>query len=90
MSCYDHVSIYIHKTMSWEIAYLHLTIDSITSTNSSPGTTVSTVVSPISASLAIGTITSHVSSIATDTANDVGSEVTLLGAVVLAMSDLAT
>jgi hypothetical protein len=31
-----------------------------------------------------------VSSIATDTANDVGSEVTLLGAVVLAMSDLAT
>ena len=48
------------------------------------------VVAPVAASLAVGTIASHVSSIATDATDDVGSEVALLGAIVLAVSDLTT
>jgi hypothetical protein len=45
------------------------------------------VVAPRLADLAIGTVASHMSSLATDTADDAGREVLLLWAIVLAMSD---
>jgi hypothetical protein len=48
------------------------------------------VVAPRLANLAIGTIASHMSSLTTDAADDAGREVLLLGAVVLAMTDLTT
>ena len=51
---------------------------------------VVTIVTPVTSTLAVGTITSHVASIATNPTDNVGSEVALLGTIVLAMSDLAT
>jgi hypothetical protein len=69
---------------------LHLAIHGITSANSTIATPVRASVAPVTASLAIRTIAGHVSSIATDTTNDVRSEVTLLGAVILAVSNLTT
>jgi uncharacterized membrane protein len=75
---------------------LHLSIHGIASANSTRiawsttnAATVATV-APVAASLAIGTITSHVTSIATNTTDDVGGEVALLGAVVLAVTNLTT
>ena len=74
-----------------EKTYLHLTIHSITSTSATRTLSVGTgAVTPVTSSLAVGTITSHMASVATDTTDDVGSEVALLRAVILAMSDLAT
>lgn len=70
--------------------YLHLTIDSIASTDGSTAAAKASAVTPFAASLAIRAITSHVTSITTDTTNDVGSEVALFGTVVLAMSNLTT
>jgi len=77
---------------------LHLTVDSIASTNGTrtartsgtTGTGEATVVAPVTASLAIGTIAGHVASVATNATDNVGGEVALLGTVVLAMSDLTT
>jgi hypothetical protein len=70
---------------------LHLTIHSIASTGTGSTTSVRTsAVAPVTASLAVRTITSHMACIATNTTNDVGSEVTLLRAVILAVSDLTT
>jgi hypothetical protein len=73
----------------------HLTVNSIASTESTRSATASTeastgVVAPIATSLAVRTIAGHVSSVATNATDNVGSEVTLLGAVVLAMSNLST
>ena len=48
------------------------------------------VVTPRLSNLAVGTITSHVTSLTADTANDACSEVLLLGAVVLAVTDFTT
>lgn len=45
---------------------------------------------PVSASLAVWTVASHMPSIATDTADNVRSEVALLWAVIFAMPNLAT
>jgi len=75
--------------------HLHLTVNSIASadgTRRPTSTTVATrlVVAPVAASLAVGTIAGHVSSIATDATDDVGCKVALLRAVVLAVSDLTT
>lgn len=75
--------------------HLHLTVNSIASTDGTRSATATTettwlVVAPVAASLAVGTIASHVSSIATDATDDVGSEVALLGAIVLAVTDLTT
>lgn len=47
------------------------------------------LVARLAPTLAIWAITGHVPSIATDTADNVGGEVALLGAVVFAMTDLA-
>lgn len=69
---------------------LHFTIDSITCTNSSRRTAVAAVVTPISASLPIGTVAGHMSGISTNAANDVGSEITLLRTIVFTMSNLTT
>lgn len=71
--------------------YLHLTINSIASANCTRTTATSTtVVAPVAASLSVGTIAGHMASIATDATDNVGSEVSLFGAIILAMSDLTT
>lgn len=70
-------------------AYLHLPIDGITTANS-PRTAAKAIVTPVTTSLAIRTVTSHMSSITADTTDDVGSEVALLRAIVFAMTDLTT
>jgi hypothetical protein len=70
--------------------YLHLTIDGVTSTNAARGSTVArNLVASLTATLAVGAVASHVTSVTTDAADDVGGEVALLGAVILAMTDLA-
>jgi hypothetical protein len=48
-----------------------------------------TIVAPGLTDLAIGTVTSHVPSLTADAADDAGSEVLLLRAIILAMADLA-
>jgi hypothetical protein len=47
-------------------------------------------VAHVGATLSVRTISGHVAGVAADSADDVGSEVALLGAIVLAMSDLTT
>jgi hypothetical protein len=73
--------------------YLILSVNSISSTNAtscrSRGT-ARAIVAPICTTLSVGTISSHVTSVAADTANDVGGEVTLLRTVVLAVTNLTT
>lgn len=70
--------------------HLHLTVDSITSANRPRAMARKAGIMPISASLAVRTVASHMSGVATDTANNVRSEVALLRAIVLAMSNLTT
>lgn len=70
-----------------KIAYLHLTIDSISAT--SPATRAAWTVAPISAPLAVRTVASHVASVTTDTANNASRKVLTLRAVVLAMANLS-
>ena len=71
---------------------LHLSIDRIAGTKtSSRGSKVARyVVSSITATLSFRTITSHMTSIATDSTDNVGGEVALLWAVVLPMTNLTT
>lgn len=66
---------------------LHFTVDSITTTTSARRSLA--IVAPTSTTLTIGTITGHVTSVATDTADNAGCEVLAVGTVVLAMSNLA-
>lgn len=47
------------------------------------------VVAPTSTTLSIRAVTSHVTGVAADTADDASGEVLLLGAVILAMANLA-
>lgn len=73
--------------------YLHLTVHGIgraKGTSWSATAAVATAIAPVAASLTVGTVASHVACVATDTTDDVGGEVALLGAVVLAVSDLTT
>lgn len=74
------------------MTYLHLTINSIATADSTLRATVAvaTVVAPVSATLTIRTITCHMASIATNTADNVGGKVALFGAIVFAMTDLST
>ena len=67
--------------------YLHLTIHSIAAANSASRRTA--IVAPVGALLAIGTVASHVTSVATNAADDAGGVVLLLRAVVLAMTNLS-
>ena len=73
--------------------YFILSVNSISSTNATScrsRRTTRTIVPPICTTLSVGTISSHVTSVAADTANNVGGEVTLLRTVVLAVTDLTT
>jgi hypothetical protein len=73
------------------LTYLHLAIDSIATSNTSLGAAIArSLVARICATLSVGTIACHMTSITTDAANDVRGEVALLGAVVFAMTDLTT
>lgn len=74
------------------MTYLHFTVNSIATANSTLRATaaVAAVVAPISATLTIRTITCHMASIATDTTDNVGGKVALFGTVVFAVTDLST
>jgi hypothetical protein len=69
------------------VTYLHFTINSIATVKLSSR---STVVTPASTSLSVGTITGHVSCVAANTTDDAGGVVLTLGTVVLAVANLAT
>ena len=64
-----------------------LAIHAVATTNPSAGAGT-VAVTPASAALAVGTITSHVTSVTADTTDDVGCEVALFGTIVLAVADL--
>ena len=98
ISCCDNVSNDQNAT-GWSKTYLVLAIDSIASANSAGSwTTCRTAwstwswwaIAPIRATLSVRTISCHVASVSADTTNNVGSEVTLLWAVVLPVADLTT
>lgn len=71
------------------LTYLVLSVDSIATTNLAGSRALrGTVVAPVTALLSVGTVASHVASITTDAADDVGGEVWLVGTVVLAVTNL--
>lgn len=73
--------------------YLVLAVNCVSSPNATSCRawwTTRAIVAPVRTSLSVRTISGHMTSVATDTANDVGGEVALLRAVVLAMSNLTT
>lgn len=82
--------VYIQKSQGILETHLHLAVDSIASTRTATTGRSVTIVTPVTSTLTVGTIASHMASIATDATDNVGSEVALLGAIVLAMSNLAT
>ena len=67
--------------------YLHLTVNSITTTNCSAAG-ITTTIAPVGSTLTVRAISRHVAGISADAANDICSEVLLFGTVVLAMADL--
>lgn len=76
------------------LAYLVLAVDGIARTD---GTTrrrtieaAGTIVAPVGATNSIGAISSHMAGITAYATDDVGRIVALLGAIILAMSDLTT
>lgn len=71
-------------------SYLHLAINSIPTADATSTTAAHIVITPASTTLAVGTITSHVACVTTDTADDASSVVLSLRAVVLAVANLAT
>lgn len=83
-----------------ELTYLVFTINCIASANSASCRTASKSarassrgrrpVAPICATLSVRAVSGHVTSVATDSADDVCSEVALLRAVVLPVADLTT
>lgn len=73
--------------------YLHLAVHGVSrakSTRRSAAAAEATAIAPVTASLAVRTVASHVACVATDTTDNIGSEVALLGAVILAVPDLTT
>lgn len=75
-----------------EMTYLVLgvVLAAAAAADSALGPSTRTIVAPACTSLSIWTVASHVAGIAAHTANDAGSEVLLLRAIILAMSYLAT
>jgi hypothetical protein len=69
---------------------LHFLVDSIGRTQTTLLESPWDSVAHVGATLSIRTISGHVAGVAADSADDVGSEVALLGTIVLAMSDLTT
>lgn len=73
------------------LTYLIFAIHSIAATKAAASLgTHRTVVTPAGTPLPVWAITRHVTGVAADTADDVGSVVLLLGTVVLAVTNLAT
>jgi hypothetical protein len=69
--------------------YLVFAINSVTTADTA-SVTGRSIVAPTGTLLPVGTIPRHMAGVSTETADDIGREVLLLGAVVLAMSDLTT
>ncbi len=76
--------------VNWDLStetratYLEITINSVAATNTTTGWTIS----PVGTFGPLDTIPCHVSGIATLTTDDIGGEVALLRAVILAMANL--
>ncbi len=76
-------------------SYLVISIDSVSATAGATDAACRAasrsraVIPPVGASLSVRTVSSHVSSVTTDAAYDVGRVVLLLRTIVLAMADLA-
>jgi hypothetical protein len=68
---------------------LHFTVDFVTAADSGAGAG-RTILAPAGALLSVGTITSHVTGVATDAADDAGGVVLSLGAIILAVANLTT
>jgi hypothetical protein len=86
-------------SIGWGAArkFLHellvLSVNGITSANAASGrarSSARTIVAPISTTLSIGAISSHVTCISTDATDDVGREVALFRAVVFSVTNLTT
>lgn len=77
-----------------KLKYLVLSVHSISVTQSSgtrpSGGCAGPIVAPVLAALTIRTIASHMTGVTTHATDDVGGEITLLGTVVLAMTNLST
>lgn len=69
---------------------LHLTVDGITATDPASRAAVTNIVAPAGTTLAIRAVPGEMSGVATDSANDAGSEVLPLGTVILPMSNFTT
>lgn len=71
---------------------LHFSVHGVSASNSPLWSIDSSrnIVAHVSSTLPVRTVPGHVTSIATDATNDIGGEVALFGAVVLAMSNLTT
>lgn len=72
-----------------KIAYLHFTVNGIATADATSSRT-STIVTPACATLTVRTITSHVTCVTADTANDARRKVLALWTIVLAVTDLTT
>jgi hypothetical protein len=70
--------------------HLVLAVDGISAPDAASRSATRAIVAPASASLSVWAVTSHVTSIAADATDDVGSVVLLFRAVPLAMANLAT
>lgn len=73
-----------------ELSHELLVLGVVFSASADPSGGPGTLITPACTSLSIRTVASHVAGVATHSADDAGSEVLLLGAVVLAVSYLAT
>lgn len=67
--------------------YVHFTVDSIAAIDSTSRSAA--IVPPACTSLSVGTVTSHVSRVATNTTDDAGRVVLTLRAIVLAVTNLS-
>lgn len=101
MSCCDNVSNRsVDDSEDGKCAtYLVLAVNSIASANSASSWTTSHTtwstwswwtIAPVCTTLSVWAISCHVACVSADTANDVGSEVALLWAVVFPVTDLTT
>ena len=91
MSCYGVVSSLFHRVT--DPPYLVFTINRIASSdfpNRAARDSSRSIVTPVRSTLSVRTISGHVAGVATDTTDDVGGEIALLRAVILAVTDLTT
>ncbi len=75
------------------MTYLVFTVDSVTSTNASSSGAARhssglRSIAPVSSALSVRTVPSHMACVATNSTDNVSSKITLLWAIIFAMTDL--